>query len=59
MVEFQAYCCRKTYAMEDISPGHKAELVLMVEFLLLRRMKTYPAGSFTAAGEALKCWASP
>ena len=58
MVEFQAYCCRKTYAMEDISPGHEGEMALMVDFLMFRCMKIYSAESFTAAGEALKCRAS-
>lgn len=53
MVEFQAYFCRKTYATADTSSGHEEELALMVEFLLLRRMKTYSARSFTAAGAEL------
>ena len=55
MVEFQADYCRKTYAMEDISPGHEGEMALMVDFLMFRCMKTYPAGSFTAAEAELGC----
>ena len=55
MVEFQAYCCRKIYAMEDISPGHEGEMALMVDFLMFRCMKTYSAGLFTAAEAELGC----
>lgn len=43
MVEFQAYCCRKTYSTADTSYGHEEALVQMVEFLLFRRMKAYSA----------------
>lgn len=55
MVEFQADYCRKTYAMEDISPGHEGEMALMVDFLMFRCMKTYSAGLFTAAEAELGC----
>ena len=59
MVEFQAYCCRKTYAMEDIRPGHEGEMALMVDFLMFRCMKTYSAGLFTAAEAELNRRVSP